>query len=213
MTFEALKNAKPLPQVMVQLPDEEIEQAKAQELTTAELNVVRYLGGYFYGRLFHMHPKEAKSGNDLLCSICSQHGQKFSVTSKQKDFDTFVALKRYQDQFSTLFTLNSSLEELVILTIKVTNLVFQKYLFLNRIVSSTALSVIRSLAPESIPKICNESYLERFIQLVVRTILTHKVDVLNKTLKRENLKKLSRKRQNEDEKNEVSEKRRKLTNN
>ena len=92
-------------------------------------------------------------------------------------------------------------------------MVFQKYLFLNRIVSSTAVSVIRSLAPESMPKICNESYLERFIELVLRAILTHKVDVLNKTLKRENLKKLSRKRQNEDEKNEVSEKRRKLTNN
>ena len=82
LTFEALRNAKPLPVVMVQLPDKDIEEAKRQELTKAELNVVRYLGGYFYGKLIRMHPKDARSGNELLCSICSQHGKKFSSTSK-----------------------------------------------------------------------------------------------------------------------------------
>ena len=198
---------------MVELPASEIEEAKKMELSRAEKNVVRYLGGYFFGKLLQMHPKSTRSEDALLCSTCGVHGKKFTFESLPRDYDTFLALKRYQDKFSTLYTLSPSLEEMVTLAIKVTSLVFKKYLFLNRIVASTALSVKENLPQTGTPAFCSEKYLDRFLELVVRTILTHKVEVLNKTLRKENQTKMAQKRETGEEKNEISEKRRKLTHN
>ena len=45
LTYRALKDT-PLPKsVLVRLPKNEIDEALKKDLTTAELNVVRYMGG------------------------------------------------------------------------------------------------------------------------------------------------------------------------
>ena len=213
LTYRALKDT-PLPKsVLVRLPKNEIDEALKKDLTTAELNVVRYMGGYFYGKLVKMHKKEQKSGKDLLCDDCASNGRQFTHESHpQGCYETYLQLKRYNDSYATLYVLNKSLEDLVIFTMKVTNHVFEKFVTMNSIVKSITDSVLFNIPPSISPRFCSEDFQIRFVRLVSKTVLTHKVKCLNKQLQMVVQKSMSRKRPSNG-KTESTEKLRKITHN